>query len=247
MSLQTQERLHWLALAILWPVFILQALWLRKTVSRQPEPACDRHGRAGAGPPLRVLILGDSAAAGVGSGQQALALSGQLVANLQEDFDVHWTVHAKTGWTTEDCLAHLDEVEAQTFDIVVTSLGVNDVTGLVPTSTWIARQECLAWRLRARFGKPRLFLSGVPPIRLFPVLPNPLRWWLDQRADLLSRTLEQWCRGQGDCTYIHLEASFTADMMAADGFHPGPPVYRVWGGLVANALRAQRLTPGEPR
>lgn len=237
MRIETEEKLQWLAFAALWPIFGLQALWLRKTITRLPEPPCPRRGRLGRGEPLRVLILGDSAGAGVGAGLQAEGLTGRLVAELETEFEIVWTIHAKTGWTTKDCLDHLDTLAAQPFDAVVTSLGVNDATGRVPRSTWIAQQECLVWRVRQCFGNPHLFLSGVPPIRQFPGLPQPLRWWLDLRAGIYSRTLEQWCSEQSDCTYIRLVAPFSADMMAADGFHPGPPVYKIWAGLVAQAMR----------
>ncbi len=238
-----EEKRHWLAFALLWPVFIVQALWLRLTVEKLAEPPCPRRGRAGQGPRLRLLVLGDSAGAGVGAGKQAEGLTGRLVRKLQDDFEVHWTIHAKTGWTTLDCLDGLDGLEAQAFDAVITSLGVNDATGLVPTSAWIAQQECLAWRLLERFQKPLLFLSGVPPIRQFPGLPQPLRWWLDLRAARYSRILKDWCGTREECEFIELVAPFTPDMMAADGFHPGPPVYEIWAGLVAEAVRTRFPRP----
>lgn len=238
------ERQHWLIFALLSPLFAVQALYLKRTVPRLPEPKCPRTGVSGQGRPLKILILGDSAGAGVGAALQAEALTGNLVGSLQDSFEIHWTIHATTGWTTRDCLDNLDLLEAQPIDAIVTSLGINDLTGMVPLETWIRQQECLVWRCRERFGNPTFFLSGLPPIGYFPALPQPLRWWLGSRAQLFSSTLEGWCATRTDCHYVKLASGFTPDMMASDGFHPGPPIYNIWAGWVAEAFRAHYLRAG---
>ena len=66
----------------LFPLFALQALWVVARAERLPEPPGPRSGVGGDGPDLRLLILGDSSAAGVGAERQEDALSGQLAARL---------------------------------------------------------------------------------------------------------------------------------------------------------------------
>lgn len=233
----TAEALQWFVLLGLSPVFLAQALHLRRTVPKLPEPGCPRQGSVGSGSDFRILILGDSAGAGVGSPLQSEAFCGQLVGELKNDFHVHWTIHAKTGWTTQDCLDNLEDLKAQRFDAVVTSLGVNDVTGLVPTATWLLRQEVLYWRVRERFERPHIYFSGTPPMGRFPALPQPLRWWLGMRATSLSEALRQWTKGREGCSYVPLVAPFTSDTMASDGFHPGPSLCTIWASLVAQEIR----------
>ena len=46
---------------------------------------------------MKLLVLGDSAAAGVGADRQADALTGQIVKNLAGRFLVEWTLFARTG------------------------------------------------------------------------------------------------------------------------------------------------------
>ena len=52
---------------MLSPLLVAQALLTRARLPRLPEPDGERHGVVGEGAPLRLLILGDSSAAGVGS------------------------------------------------------------------------------------------------------------------------------------------------------------------------------------
>ncbi len=57
---------HALVTAALAPLLLWQGRHVRRVTPRLPEAAGPRAGTTGHGPPLRLLVLGDSAAAGVG-------------------------------------------------------------------------------------------------------------------------------------------------------------------------------------
>ncbi|RMD81354.1 MAG: SGNH/GDSL hydrolase family protein, partial [Candidatus Dadabacteria bacterium] len=59
-----------LATITLGPLLLWQGWRVRLNVPRLPEAPGPRQGRAGKGPLLRLLIVGDSAAAGVGAAHQ---------------------------------------------------------------------------------------------------------------------------------------------------------------------------------
>jgi hypothetical protein len=132
-----------LATATLGPLLLLQGRHVRRVTPRLAEAAGPRDGTAGDGPPLRLLIAGDSAAAGVGVPVQGRALSGQLVAALAATHRVSWRLIARTGWTTRDLLVQIEAEPAARFDIAVTSLGVNETTGGVPPARWLRDQAAL--------------------------------------------------------------------------------------------------------
>ena len=159
--------------AALAPVLIAQGRRVRRAVPKLPEPPGERTGVRGRGEPLRVLIVGDSSAAGVGASHQQQALLGQLVATLSSRFRVQWTLFAKTGYTTACALRALDALDGQTFDVAMTVLGVNDVTSGMSRMTWIRQQTRLRHRLRTELGVAQLLVSGLPPMGGFPALPNP--------------------------------------------------------------------------
>ena len=75
----SRARLRTLLTAPLW---LAQGVHVAITTERLPEAAGPRQGRIGAGR-LRLLILGDSSAAGVGVATQDLALAGRLAAALE--------------------------------------------------------------------------------------------------------------------------------------------------------------------
>ena len=219
------------------PALIPQGLWARWRTLRLPEPPGPRAGTSGHGPRLRLLIAGDSAAAGVGAPHQRQALSGQLVRRLSRELRVEWQLEARTGATTAATLDHFSELEATSFDVALLSLGVNDVTGGVSINRWQRKQQALWQLLRNKFGVRQIIVRGLPPVHGFPALPQPLRWHLGSRATQFHRVLQRIAEQEPDCDFLDLRFIRDIKLMANDGFHPGPGVYRIWADNAAKLIR----------
>jgi lysophospholipase L1-like esterase len=229
--------LHQLATILLGPLLLAQGRSVRRTVTKLPEAAGPRAGTAGEGADLRLLVVGDSAGAGVGAATQQEALSGRIVAQLASSFTVQWRVIARTGVTTAGTLKHLGKIEAQPFDFAVTSLGVNDVSAGRSVQAWIEEQAAMVELLHTKFNVRQVMLSALPPVHLFPALPQPLRWYLGAQAKRFNRALAAWASSRGDCTFVTLNYPMDVTIMAEDRFHPGPPVYALWAQAVAEEIR----------
>ena len=234
---------HLVATILLGPLLLLQGRHVRRVTPVLPEPPGPREGRQGAGLPLRLLILGDSAAAGVGAPEQADALSGQLCARLGRCFELDWKLVAQTGATTPDTLQTLASMPAERFDVVVTSLGVNDVTSGRSPKRWIAEQARLVAVLRRDFGAPRILMSALPPMHLFPALPQPLRAYLGAQARRYNVALQAFAAATEGCTWVSLDLSADPAHMAQDGFHPGPSVYAAWAARLAALIAVPAAAP----
>ena len=218
------------------PLLLVQAIATRRSTPVLPEPPGARAGAKGNGPVLRLLVLGDSAAAGVGAPHQDQALSGQLVSKLSARHRVEWRLLARTGHKTIDTIARLETINAEAFDVAVSSLGVNDVIGMVGRGRWRAQQTRLRKLLRDRFDISRIVVSGLPPVHGFPALPQPLRRHVGARATLFDTDLRSDVSSEPDCAFVSLRFTENAALMAADGFHPGPEIYAEWARRVADRI-----------
>ena len=236
---------HIAATVLLGPLLFVQGRWVRARVPKLPEAEGPRTGTTGSGESLRLLILGDSAAAGVGARHQDEALLGQATRGLANDRAVTYRLHAETGATTLSTLESLDTLAGETFDVAVTSLGVNDVTGMVSTTRWLQQQRELRQRLREQHGVQRLLISSLPPMGDFPALPQPLRWYLGRRADDFTALLRQDLQSEPHCEFLEMAFDRAPEMMASDGFHPGPPAYTAWGQKVAEVMLAMTEQAGD--
>jgi hypothetical protein len=118
----------------------------------------------------------------------------------------------------------------------MTSLGVNDVTSFVSLDKWLMSQRALWNELKVRLGITLIVVSGLPPVHGFPALPQPLRWYLGERAKRFDRALEQELEHHPDNHFLGLNFTKSADAMASDGFHPGPAIYAEWANHAAELI-----------
>ena len=229
--------LNYLLLILLSPIILLQGIYVRRVTPKLADPDGDREGHLGHGKPLSILIIGDSAGLGVGVDHQDLALSGQINKQLADDHAIRWKVIAKTGDTTSDTIEKMATMPAQSFDIALISLGVNDITSGILTSQWLKRQRQLRNLLIHRHGIKHIISSGMPPMYAFPALPHPLRWILGRRAIEFDNALARELEPLPNCHYLKIGLMEDSSVMSRDGFHPGEQVYAYWGSAAADIIR----------
>ena len=222
---------------ILLPVLVFQGAKARRSALRLADPAGRRDGVSGQGPVLRLLIVGDSSAVGVGTSHQEEALLGHMRKRLLQTNTVYWSVDAKTGATTAGTIARLQESQQQKFDVVSVSLGVNDITGLVPLSVWLRRFSTLLQLIELKFQADVICVSGIPQMQYFPLLPQPLRWVVGKQANRFHRALRGLVANRASCRFVEMDFEPDISRMSPDGFHPGPKIYAEWGRKVYRAIR----------
>ncbi len=219
-----------------FPVAVAQAVRVIRTAERLPEPEGERSGVAGAGPDLRLLVFGDSSAAGVGVATQEQALSGQLVQGLADRHHVSWRLLAESGATTGWGVRTLRAQPPGTYDVAVIALGVNDVKNGVPQRVWERNTREILHLLAFKSGVTRIYHSALPPLGRFPLLPDPLRSILGRRRDRFDLALGRIIADVPEARFIDLNLDLDESHMATDGFHPGPMIYAGWARKVCDAM-----------
>lgn len=230
-----------------WPLLLLQAKRARKRALRLPEAAGRRSGMLGNGEPLRLLICGDSAAAGVGIAEQQLAFSGQLITLLSERYQINWQLAAKTGLDSAGLNSLLQQLYSHNnavyrLDIVVVSIGVNDVTARRSTAEFQQQIRALLNRLATDFTDPFVLFSAIPPMQHLTALPSPLNYWLGLKAALLNQALATELSNWPKAQLVYSNLALTADMLADDGFHPSESGCKVWAKLVFDAIERSLIS-----
>jgi lysophospholipase L1-like esterase len=127
-------------------------------------------------------------------------------------------------------------------DVAVVVLGVNDVVDQVPSQRAVAAREAIANRLRNAHGAAHVVFAPLPPVHRFPGLPQPLRWVAGADARRHDRAVAQWAATRGDVSHVPIDLPLNTSVMAPDGFHPGPPVYRVCSVALAEHI-AEHVWP----
>jgi lysophospholipase L1-like esterase len=231
---------HFVRLA-LSPVLFLQATRVRAATPELPEPPGPRAGVEGEGEiGLRLLVAGDSSAAGVGARTQDEAFAQPLARRLAHDLSaaVRWQLIARTGLTSAGLLSELKSAAVEPADVAVIALGVNDITHRVPLARALRHRGAIASCLRTRAGVRHVIFIALPEMDLFPALPDPLAWFAGHASRRNNRAQARWAQTQTGVTHAPMDGVMRPELMAEDGFHPGPALYaRVIERLSAHFAR----------
>ena len=242
------------------PVYLYQGHKIKRDTVRLPEPNGERHGQVQLNstmdtpkehtqPMLNLMVVGDSAAAGVGSETQQEALVGNLIPILTQQpainthFSVlNWSLQATTGHTSFDILRRLYVMPAPNLpiDVMVLSVGVNDTTSSVSVDKWQQQIENIITIVQRKFGVRELIFLSLPPMAQMPAIPAPLNNFVGAKASILDNTLQQVCAAHDGVTYMATDFARMIDehsngtpidirvMFASDGFHPSSLMYGYW-------------------
>jgi lysophospholipase L1-like esterase len=253
---------------LLAPVYLYQGRKIKRDTVRLPEPNGERHGHVSLPeatgtaknkrkPTLNLMIVGDSAAAGVGSETQQEALAGKLIPILAQQSDICtqfdellWSLQATTGHTSFDILRRLYVLPppSQPVDVMVLSVGVNDTTSNVSVHKWQQQIKDIIAIAQRKFGVRELIFLSLPPMAQMPAIPAPLNNFVGAKASILDKVLQQECAANDSVTYMATdfprmieehangEPIDIAVMFASDGFHPSSLMYGYWAQQVAERI-----------
>lgn len=220
--------LHLAAKYLLGPALYLQAHRLRRIALQLPEPEGERSGTVGAGAPrLRLLVVGDSSAAGVGARTQDDALALPLARLLAQRLGggIAWQLVAQSGLTSAGVLQLVRQTPLAPADIAVVICGVNDITKEQRLGFALRQRRRIADWLREQAGVRRVLIPALPQMELFPLIPQPLAWWSGQAARRNNRCQQRWARGIDFVTHVPMDGLTDSALFSEDGFHPAPPLY----------------------
>lgn len=224
------------------PLLVTQGLRVRRTTVRLPEAEA-RQGAAGDGPDqARVVLLGDSVAAGVGLPDHRVSIAGQVAQGLaaRRGGTVRWDVVARSGLTAGGVARLLVSADLTDVDVVVISVGVNDTKNLHSQSRW--RREVSGLLDVAVVAAPdaAVFVLALPPMEQCPALPRPLADVLGARSRRMDAVLRSVVAGRPRVGYVAPDADGVEGLFAEDGFHPSARLHALAAEAVLADLAARR-------
>lgn len=222
---------------LLAPFMLVQEKKIRKNIAPLAPPVGPYSGVHGQGTLLRVMVLGDSTGHSVGAESFDQALISQFLQYFP-GYQIEWQVVATSGHDSEQALKQLIDTQANPIDVLITTLGVNDVTGTVPVKRWLETQRKIWDYARSELGAKFILVSGVMPIWKFPNLPQPIKGYLSMRAKRFDKALRAQVGNQQYAQYLSMEFSMELNCLGADGYHPGPKVYAHWAKKCADIIKA---------
>ncbi len=150
-------------------------------------------------------------------------------------------------------LQRLDGLPADvSADLVLISVGVNDVTGLTFTRRWRRDLQRLLAGVRARWPEATILFAGLPPMGRFPLPPQPLSFSLGLRAGILDRIAREVISDWPGALHVPTRIDPQVHGFCPDGFHPSAESCTLWARELVALLaepageRTDRRSAGKP-
>ena len=227
---------------VLLPILIVQGILVKLRTPVLPEALGDPFGLfEGQGEPFHLIVLGESTVAGLGVDTYDQAIASQAASALGRKIgrSVRWRSLGRNGMMAYDLrMKYLEKVASLRADIILISLGVNDVLHLHGPRRYARDLRNLIDGLRGHFGDIPIVLNGVAPVGYFPAIPQPLRYVLGLRARVLDRAAATLCRSFKNVH--HCSPPYVEDLIrisfASDGFHPNATGYALLGNFLGDCM-----------
>jgi lysophospholipase L1-like esterase len=239
----------------LWGVLKAEAQLARRRIGNATLTPPDPSGLYAAhlpGRPLRLAVLGDSAAAGYGADTPAETFGAFLATGLADlaQRPVYLRAVASVGAQSSDLARQLPRALASLPDICVIIVGGNDVTHRVLPSRSVRHLHDAVESLRS--VRTQVVVGTCPDLGTIQPIQPPLR----QVARIWSRRLaaaqtigvvEAGGRSVSLGSILGPEFSARpADMFGPDGFHPSPTGYKACAGaMLPSVAEAVGVLPAD--
>jgi lysophospholipase L1-like esterase len=201
----------------------------------------------GTAPARRVVVLGDSAAAGHGLPSADVGIARRLGVALHaaDGRSTHVRSVAHDGARTADVLAEQLPAAAGA-DLVVLGIGVNDAIKRVPLTALRRQVRELLVTLRAITARrDAIVLLSCPDLSAAPGVPLALRPLLGWRCRAVAR-LQREVAGALAVPVVPADRGLLRrEVFGPDGFHPGTLGHELLAAEVLRRLPA--LSPHLPR
>ena len=228
------------------PVALIKGLGVRKIAPRLPPPTGRPKGQIGEGPAdIRLLVLGDSSAAGVGAERIEDTLGPQIAAcwNAATGKPVSWRNAGANSAVTAEVRDHvIPNIEERDFTHVVLTVGTNDAKNFVTRSRFKKGFGGLLYAAHARWPEARISWSPVVDMNHVPALPASLAFVLGLRAGIINAMGVQLCRERYATAVDPLQVG-GPEGFAADGFHANALGYKHWAAHVAQFIADAEPAP----
>ena len=240
---------------LLLPVLYVAGRRVLKNMPKLPEPT-DTVGfvDVDAEREFQLLILGESTMAGVGVASHAEGFAGSVAQLLatQTNKNIHWQVHAKSGYTAKQIAKKIvPTITMSSADLIMIGLGANDTFTLNPPWCWQRHIRTLIQQLRQAYPHAPIIFLHMPPIRTFPALPPLLRFFMGNQAALLSNALAQTIAHYPNIYFpeesfsLHRwqqQANGSYEQLFSDGVHPSELAYGLWAKEIAKYMSSQNIS-----
>lgn len=236
---------------VAFPLWLYQGLKLKKTAVRLPEAIGQRQfelkNQNALEKTYKLLVIGDSVAAGVGCDDITNSLAGSLAKTLLEvtGQNIDTQVIAKSGDKLKNTINNVANSTTENgrfnADLVVVSIGVNDAKGFTSTKRWSRQLLSFIELVQKHSPNCHIMIIPTPPLEQFPLIKPALSIVLGYRASRLNSKSIQIIKQCNNTHFYTGEFTTTPEHFASDGFHPNSEACSIIATKIIEYLQSRNV------
>ncbi|MGY6523045.1 MAG: SGNH/GDSL hydrolase family protein [Mongoliitalea sp.] len=203
-----------------FPLLYWKGKKLRQEVQRLPQHSSFLNLEA-AHTSKRVLVIGESTAAGVGASSPESSFAARLFEVGKREFQV--LNLGKNGLKAKGLVRLLNHAKPDipaSFDQVIILIGANDCFKFTPPGKFRNELKSFIKLFEQQQATRLVFIPAIPPVNHFPAIPSILRFFLGIHRYILNKEIKRLSQ-ELDKLYFHdWKTGFTDEFFASDGIHP---------------------------
>ena len=216
-------------LVFLWIVYPIQRAIKKSSVLQINSKVYEQHPDS---PTMKILVMGDSTAVGIGASESNFSTAGRLGEKYQTA-DI--TNISRYGMRLSELLGIIRGLpQSLRYDLILLQIGANDVTHFTPLSEVTTLLNAILDEAQSRSSKVIILSSGN--IGLSPVFRFPFSSLLSKRTRDVREVYIAETKDRTSVSYIDLYKERSSDIFisdvkkyyAEDRFHPSSDGYLVW-------------------
>jgi lysophospholipase L1-like esterase len=196
--------------------------------------------------PFRYVVIGDSTSVGQGAKIQTDNYScqyAQLVLLKQYPAVKVYNL-AVSGAKTQDVLSkQVEAAIALDPDLIMMSIGANDVTGLTNAEEFRRNYTIILQKLIGNSTKAKIVLLNIPSFSTSPLLWEPYKSAAHYQAGEFNKIIEAIAKTEQNIRVVDIYRGTEPDFrrfpklnFSQDKFHPSSAGYSVWTRVISQTL-----------
>jgi lysophospholipase L1-like esterase len=186
----------------------------------------------------KLLIIGESTAAGVGASSKETTFASQIFKHTGEKFAI--TNIGENGLKAENLQGLYKKLEGEignSFSKAIILIGANDCFKL--TSPWKFKRELEIFSLFLIKEKnvENITIPLIPPVHEFPLLPAIMRFFLGWHRNILTAELESLEKSVSQISFDNHKSKTSEVFYSEDGIHPSDYGYELIALAIAENIK----------
>jgi hypothetical protein len=202
-------------------------------------PADEPFGTVDGPDPLRVVVLGEANAVGLGVTRHELGMAGHLARLLaaRTERGVEWSAIGRPGLRIHDAWEIIgDNHEAiANADVIALMIGIGDTLSLTTRSTWTVHMtDTLDLLTEVAPKTARILVIRIPPMDNAGSVSKLARFAAGRQARLFNRITDGIVSNTRRCETVLFPASLTSSLWVPEGRQsPYVGMYSAWAASAA--------------